>query len=355
MVNYKGGATINKTLEGCLLGLAVGDALGLPAEGLTPARQKRLFGTVSSYRLFLGRGMVSDDTEHACMTVLAYLEAARDGDGDSQKFAQALGKQLKYWFLLLPPGMGMATARACIRLLLGVSPERSGVFSAGNGPAMRAPVLGALPLDLEGIIRFNRASARVTHSDPKAEWGALAIALATRHLARAQTPGSFPTYLAELTPHLSPEAQDFETLLEQVQTSLERSESLTDFASRVYGPKGISGYILHTVPACLHAAFSHPDDYPRAIQNIIACGGDTDTTAAIVGGMLGARVGREGIPKQWLAGIMDFPRDVRYLEALAKASPNTKPIFLWPIQLFRNLLLLFVILFHGFRRMFPPY
>ncbi len=303
--------------------------------------------------------MVSDDTEHACMTVLAYLEACKDepkdGHGNVQKFSQALGKQLKYWFLLLPPGVGMATARACIRLLLGVSPERSGVFSAGNGPAMRAPVLGALPLDLEGLIQFNRASTRVTHSDPKAEWGALAIALATRHLARAQTPVSFPAYLAELTPHLPLEAQDFETLLEQVRSSLERSESLANFTSRVSGPNGISGYILHTVPACLHAAFSHPDDYPRAIQNIIACGGDTDTTAAIVGGMVGARVGKAGIPQPWLAGIMDFPRDVRYLGELANASPRTKPIFLWPVQLFRNLFLLVVILFHGFRRMFPPY
>src|SRR5262249_40889645 len=52
---------------GCLLGTAAGDAIGLPVEGLSPRRQRRLFGEIDSHRLLFGRGMTSDDTEHTCI------------------------------------------------------------------------------------------------------------------------------------------------------------------------------------------------------------------------------------------------------------------------------------------------
>ena len=86
----------------------------------------------------------------------------------------------------LPAGVGLATARAVLKLWLGFSPRRSGVYSAGNGPAMRSPVLGVCfgdrPEPLRALVR---ACTRVTHRDPKAEHGALAVALAA-HLSAAQ-------------------------------------------------------------------------------------------------------------------------------------------------------------------------
>jgi ADP-ribosylglycohydrolase len=68
--------TLNpEAILGCLLGTAVGDALGLPAEGLSPQQQQRLFGKLETHRLLFGRGMISDDTEHTFFTALAWLEA----------------------------------------------------------------------------------------------------------------------------------------------------------------------------------------------------------------------------------------------------------------------------------------
>ncbi|MGB7325235.1 MAG: ADP-ribosylglycohydrolase family protein, partial [Rubripirellula sp.] len=52
---------------GCILGTAVGDALGLPYEGVSAKRAPRLLGPPDRNRFFLGRGMISDDTEHTCM------------------------------------------------------------------------------------------------------------------------------------------------------------------------------------------------------------------------------------------------------------------------------------------------
>ncbi|QDV24529.1 ADP-ribosylglycohydrolase [Aureliella helgolandensis] len=69
---------MNKVLKreaivGCILGTAVGDALGLPYEGLTPQRAPRLLGLPGRYRFLLGRGMISDDTEHTCMVAQSLM------------------------------------------------------------------------------------------------------------------------------------------------------------------------------------------------------------------------------------------------------------------------------------------
>src|SRR5579863_10369291 len=115
-------------IAGVLLGTAVGDALGLPYEGLSPRRARRLFGPGPlRHRFFLGRGMISDDTEHTCMAGQALLRAPRDVD----RFAKSLAWRFRFWLLGLPAGIGSATLRSITKLWLGISPRNSGVFSAG--------------------------------------------------------------------------------------------------------------------------------------------------------------------------------------------------------------------------------
>src|SRR5262249_44571305 len=142
-------------------------------------RARRLFGPPSlRHRFVLGRGMVSDDTEHSCLVGQALLRRPDDAD----RFARALAWGLRWWLLRLPAGVGRATARGVLKLWAGWPPTRSGVFSAGNGPAMRAALLGAcLGGQPEKLRAYVRASSRVTHTDPRAERGALLIALAAHH------------------------------------------------------------------------------------------------------------------------------------------------------------------------------
>src|SRR5450432_1683574 len=126
-------------LTGVILGTAIGDALGLPREGLSRRRARKLFGDPPLRHAFIGgRGMTSNDTEHACMTAQALLAS----HGDPRSFARSLSWRLRGWILALPAGVGLATARAAIKLWLGFGPDRSGVWSAGNGPAMRAAIIG---------------------------------------------------------------------------------------------------------------------------------------------------------------------------------------------------------------------
>ena len=140
-------------IAGCLVGMAVCDALGLPREGLSPRRASRLFPAADRFHFLFGRGMFSDDTEHACMTAQALLVSG----SDRCRFIRSLGWRLRWWLLGLPFGAGKATLKSCLKLWLGFSPRSSGVWSAGNGPASRAAIIGVSVKTNRGRLVVGRA------------------------------------------------------------------------------------------------------------------------------------------------------------------------------------------------------
>ena len=284
---------------GCLLGTATGDALGLPYEGLSPQRAAKLFPDPSKHHLIFGKGMVSDDTEHACFVAQALIRSSGRGalGVDVKVFQKRLARSLRWWLLALPAGVGFATLRSISKLWLGFPPQKSGVFSAGNGPAMRSPILGlAYGDDPKKLKQFVKASTEITHSDPKAYYAALAVALATYQSAsdEAVSPERFLATLKEMLPQ--DDAEELHDLLQRAADSAANGEPVTEFARDIGSKKGISGYSYHTVPCVLQVWFGEPEDFERGLQNIIRAGGDTDTAGAIFGGIVGARVRKQGIP-----------------------------------------------------------
>ena len=189
----------HSAIVGAILGTAVGDALGLPYENLSRRRGVRLLGEPEQYRFFLGRGMVSDDTENTYI-VAQTLPAS---GGDVERFAHQLGWQLRWWLLSLPVGLGRATLLASLKLWCGFSPHRSGIHSAANGPAMRSAILGAAIDDLRLLRELVCVSTRVTHTDPRAEQEAAGVALAA-YLARKHPVVEGSHYLEELRRFCSP-------------------------------------------------------------------------------------------------------------------------------------------------------
>ncbi len=345
-------------IAGAILGCAVGDAMGLPYEGLSRRRGVRLLGEPSRHRFILGHGMVSDDTEHTCMVAVALCEHPRDVDA----FARTFAWHLRTWLLGLPAGIGFATLRAIVKLWLGFPPARSGVFSAGNGPAMRSAILGAAIDDVGELSRFVRAATIITHSDPKAFEGALAVALAAWCARRGiHNPAEFLAHFRRAAGESA--SDEFLALLLAVEESVAAEQSTLDFAARIGCGNGISGYIYHTVPVALHCWLSHPENYRDAIDEIIRCGGDTDTTAAIVGAIIGSGVGREGIPTAWREGLWEWPRSKAWMEKLAAALelairtgkrapfPRIFPL----IGLARNAVFLAAVFVHIAHRLLPPY
>ena len=187
---------MNTHIVGSLLGTAIGDSIGLPYEGLSRRRAKRLLGPPDRHRFFFGRGMVSDDTEHTCMVAQSLIASG----GDPEAFGRHLAWGFRLWVLGLPAGIGFATLRSILKLWLGVGPEKSGVHSAGNGPAMRAAIIGAAIDDGAKLTRLVRSSTRITHADPRAESGALAVALAAQ-MARQSEVVSGAAFLDRFRAH----------------------------------------------------------------------------------------------------------------------------------------------------------
>jgi ADP-ribosyl-[dinitrogen reductase] hydrolase len=346
-----------KHIVGCILGSAVGDAIGLPYEGLSRRRAARLFGPPDRHRFFFGRGMVSDDTEHTCLVAQSLIASG----GDIDSFRRSLGWRFRIWLLSLPAGIGMATLRSCLRLWL-VAPDRSGVYSAGNGPAMRAAILGAAVDDGKTLRELVRASTRITHTDPKAEHGAWAVALAAQ-MVREYESISPAQFVNQLQSSLAPEGDEMISLIRAAATAATNGESTESFANSQGLAKGVSGYVYHSVPVAIHAWLTNPQDFRAAVTSVIRCGGDTDSTAAIVGGIVGTAVGKDGIPDEWLIGLLEWPRSVSWMEQLGDQLASTMhssmkkhsvKLPVWGL-LPRNVFFLLIVLYHGFRRLFPPY
>jgi len=354
--------TITKedSVIGCLLGTAVGDAIGLCCEGMSKKRQRRIFGDIDRYHFLFGRGMISDDTEHTCMVAQALIVSG----GDTNKFTKSLAWRFRFWLLCLPAGIGFATLRSILKLWLGFPSHRSGVFSAGNGPAMRSAIIGVCyGQQPKKMLELVRASTRITHTDPKAEFGALAVGLAAYMASRGEiiSPEDF---LKQLQNALESEkADEFLELMDRAINSAVAGTKTESFAWELGLSKGISGYIYHTVPVVIHSWLRHQRDFRTAIIEIVRCGGDTDTTAAILGSIIGSGVGKRGIPREWLDGLWEWPRTVRWMEQLGqklaqccyqgvKGRALRLPFY---GILLRNAFFVLVVIAHVFRRLFPPY
>jgi ADP-ribosylglycohydrolase len=231
---------------------------------------------------------------------------------------------------------------------------------------MRAPILGVcFANELNRMAELARISTVVTHTDPKATAGALAIAwaasLATQR-RRIQS-AEYVDGLRRLQREDDDAAIELMRALELAAESVESGEMTKDFAASIGLEQGVSGYMYHTVPVVIHAWLANQFDYPTTIGQLIECGGDTDSTAAIAGAIAGAQCGVEGIPPHLVNGILDWPRTRSWLRRLADAiavaaqthETSRPPSLPLPFTLMRNLFFLPIVLGHGFRRLLPPY
>lgn len=349
MNNGAGDAATSATLyEGVLLGTAIGDALGLACEGLSPGVIAKRFGRVDRYRFLGSAGWVSDDTEQSALVAQSIARSR----GELNSCVRAFRRAMLGWFWRLPWGVGWATLRACLKLSLGL--RASAVNSAGNGAAMRSAVIGAFFRDdPERRRALARAIAGVTHSDPRAVEGAVFVAdvVAMRgSLARERVEGARALVSEARVAAVIDAAL---ALADERATMLEAAKQLRT-----------TGFIEHTL-AMATFAFATLGDEPMSelLPALYAAGGDTDSIGAIVGAWYGALHGPDALPAQWTSALQSGPFGRAHLRALAsdlaaieRGDPVERPArFSWPWALVRNLLMYPVVLAHGFRRLAPPY
>ena len=348
---------IQDRVRGILLGTAVGDALGLPAEGLSRKSIEKLGWSNWRHRLIFGRGMLSDDTEHTLFVTQALLKY----DSDPVAFQKSMAWKLKWWLLGIPAGIGFGTLRAILKLWVGFSPNKSGVYSAGNGPAMRCAIIGARFADDENSLReFTKRSTVITHCDQRALTGALAISYAAKYaLQNSPEDASFHFEILSVLENLSSDDEWLE-IIGKMKECLKDKKSLDEYVAELGISKGVSGYIYHTVPVAIYAWLINTGDFRKTMTDVLNCGGDTDTVGAIAGALAGASSGESDIPAEWINGIIEYPRTCNILRQAADnmtkrvTGSDTAPVsFFFPALVLRNIFFTIIVLTHGFLRMLP--
>lgn len=174
-----------------------------------------------------------------------------------------------------------------------------GQGSMGNGSAMRVAPLGAyFADDLERCASEARASSLVTHTHPEGVAGAIAVAVAA---AMAWQLRDNPVVdrcraLFDAVLRHTPESKVRRGVW--LASSMPPGVSLAD-AARTLG-NGSLVTAPDTVPFCVWMAAHHLDRFVEVIGKTISVGGDCDTNAAIVGGIVALSTERAGIPQAWL-------------------------------------------------------
>lgn len=342
-----------------LVATALADAHGLAVEGLSPRRLKRWYPkSLPVFSVWPGRGLVSDDTEHAALTAQALAMSA----GHPQAFEKELARRLKRWLWAFPPATGLATGRALLRLSLGVSPEKSGARSAGNGACMRAPILGAMVTSSGGLYDLVRRSSRMTHRDDRAIFGAFLIARWVQLTVAAGRPPRVEE-LRQATLPMAREKEAWMAVFDRLEASLTLGQSTDTFVAEQGWKAGPTGFVMHTVPAALHVLYSVPGTWEDVVRAAVRLGGDADSVGALVGAMASVDPARGPLPSTWVESLADRPLTVPWLQHVENAAQQAMlegrsvqpPEIPYGAMVLRNLGFLGLVLAHGLRRLLPPY
>lgn len=294
---------------GCLIGCAVGDALGAPFEGYwdhqLPSRKAllRSFAEVEGYPL----GQYTDDTQLTVATVESIVGRGRLDAADVARSIAAL------WKTQSVVGPGGACTFAAKAFLRSGDWKTCGapVGQAGNGTAMRTAALGLYFLqDPENLPEAVAEISRITHQDPRSVAGGVAIAKAAQLLASSANLDEDP-FCRSIADAIRPYDEAFADMVADLPSRLgeERDTAFHTIAwsgqaKPEFSRPVITPYVVPTVLAALWVVLRRPTSWPDAVVDAIHLGGDVDTLGAIVGSLMGTRLGLTAIPNHLAQGVL---------------------------------------------------
>lgn len=299
---------------GSVLGLALGDALGAPFEF---RRATLIPDPIPAFELeWMGfpPGTTTDDTAMARNLVRSLVERGALDTSD------VLARHIA-WLGTRPPDVGNLTRIVLSRSAEGVSDaareyiERRGPeVSAGNGSVMYCAPLGvAYAFTPDELFELAPALSTVTHWDERCRTACLAVTLTVAALVRGD-PGETAVIDAVTAVAEREGGEELEYLVGEAGR-----------ARPVDGPD--MGFTLFTAGLALQVVAEQPS-FEDGLRRVVGLGGDTDTNAAVAGGLLGAAHGRSGLPASWLERLMDraaIEEEAAGLAALAERQGRTRP------------------------------
>ena len=305
--------------RGVMLGVAVGNLLGLPLESRTRQQIRELYpnGATEIRAEEMARPM-DDDLAQAVELAEALLES-----GDlTERFAS----RLIHWRRVNGRGMGRQTRQSIAQLEDKVAPPiaayavyRAKKGIASNGGIMRcAPVAIARWRQHQLLARDTADTCAVTHYAPACQWSCVIInsvvslLLAGRPLDLSKL---FAAARGDGCPDLVSVAQEA-GVPTTVLASASRNRPAPGDTDWMQGRRGTNGHTLLTMQAGLWAATT-PLNFEDALVALVSSGGDTDTNGALAGAVLGARYGASAIPMRWISLVAQRERLVHLADRLA--------------------------------------
>ncbi|KAH8734107.1 ADP-ribosylation/Crystallin J1 [Ilyonectria robusta] len=297
---------------GALLGVHAGDSLGATLEFKTHAQIASLYPT--GLREIIGggpfnwpAGHATDDTDMTRGVLLAYRDATPGDD-----VARLAGDYFLKWLDgdwpdrisgAPPEDMGMATGQGLEKFRWSRDPNRAGAGqgNAGNGSLMRCIPTGLFQSDPEKLIHESIRISKITHDDFRCTAACAVYNTIVSELVKGAIPGH--AVMSGEAVALRLENNTAGEVCQAVR--LGKEVKVADMAQR--GPPPImkgkcSGYVLESLTIAIAAALDERR-LEDVLVDVVRIGKDTDTNAAIAGGVLGARDGEAGIPRDWKATL----------------------------------------------------
>ena len=311
--------------HGALAGLALGDALGMPTQAMSPQQIRAVYGRVTGlvdadasqpYAPGMAAGSVTDDTEQALLVASLLVRGRGLASGrvalDAGEFADAL---LAWEDSMIRRGsldlLGPSTKAALERVRAGEDPLAVGGEGTTNGAAMRVTPIGIAmsTADPEAFADAVWSSCQVTHATRQGFQSAALVAAAVSlgiDSARSTAPDLRSLLWKALTfvdslpvrGAWAPDPDVVAATRRAMQLAVNpASSSLECLAEQV----GTSVASAHAIPMAFALLARNPS--PQALLDAANLGGDTDTIGAIAGAILGAALGVEVLPADSLSRI----------------------------------------------------
>ena len=316
--------------NGTLLGVAIGDTLGHPFEGIL---HKDIVSKFENFKEFIQNNRklfntYTDDTQLTIHTAKALIQ----GNGfNTENFI----REYVLWLEDPPIGPGYGCISSIRKLKYGIPWKQAASNSGGNGTVMRIAPIGLFySKNLKELKTSAIKSSIITHSHPAASAGAIVIARAVAFLIdkNPETGFSIEKFFKVITSAISGSQEviweEFIEVLFKLKSNLDMpieaglikfsqvGAKSPYFIEQYLGQAFVHPYTMSTVVCSLFIFLKSLSSFQDCIFELATAGGDSDTVGAIGGSLAGVYFGYNNIPIELAKMVKDYKKILKLSEDL---------------------------------------
>ncbi len=315
-------ADLCKNIRGCLIGVAAGDAMGMPTSMMSPETIRKVYPKyITSFlpapighKLHSGMqaGQVTDDTQQTLILADSIIACKGVDPEDIARRLIQWGETNNAFNSML---VGPSTLRALYAIRAGKAVTETGSVGDTNGAPMRIAPVGIYGKgDLDRTLKAVELACLPTHNTNIAIAGSAAIAMAIGCAINGEKN-------VDLVIEAALEAAEKgmlygniwygASIIKRTRVALEIVNQHFTRETRMrelYDVIGAGVQVSETVPLCLAVVKLANGDPVEAVQITANLGGDCDTTGAIAGSICGAIAGSDAFPADWIRTLENVNR-----------------------------------------------